>query len=74
MNKDLAKFIGSRVRAFRKQRCMTQEDLAEAIGKTVETVSNIERGKKLPGLSTLGDIQEVLNVPLSELIDRPSPN
>ncbi len=69
MKNDLKKIIGKRVQIYRKQRSLTQEELAEKIDKTVETVSNIERGIKLPGLATLEDIRKALGVSLSELID-----
>lgn len=70
MNNDLKKHIGERVRKARKAKGLTQEQLAEAIDKTVETVSNIERGVKLPGLASLEEIRKALDVKLSELIDR----
>ena len=68
MKEGLAEIIGIRVQAARKECGLTQEQLAEAIGKTVETVSNIERGVKLPGLLTLYAISEALDVELAALI------
>ncbi|MGE0119907.1 MAG: helix-turn-helix domain-containing protein [Dongiaceae bacterium] len=53
MISDLKRKIGTRVRIARRHRAMTQEDLAEAIDRTVETVSNIERGRTLPSIDTL---------------------
>jgi transcriptional regulator with XRE-family HTH domain len=70
MKNDLKKLIGKRVREARKNKGLTQEDLAALIDKTVETVSNIERGIKLPGLATLEEMRKVLGVKLSELIDQ----
>lgn len=70
MKDDFKRFVGKRIRESRKTRGLTQEQLAEAIDKTVETVSNIERGIKLPGLSTLEDIRKALDVKLSYLVDR----
>ncbi len=61
--------IGMRVRLARKAQNLTQEELATRIDKTVETVSNIERGKTLPGLLTLYELAQVLRVPLIELIE-----
>ena len=69
MVENLNQLVGIRIQTLRKLRGLTQEQLAEAIGKTVETISNIERGKKLPGLATLNDIKTALKVHLSELID-----
>lgn len=61
--------IGVRVRLARKAQNLTQDELAIRIDKTVETVSNIERGKTLPSLLTLYELAHVLRVPLIELID-----
>ena len=69
MVENLNQIVGIRIQTLRKLRGLTQEQLAEAIGKTVETISNIERGKKLPGLATLNDIRVALSVPISELVD-----
>ena len=66
---NLNQLVGARIRTLRKLRGYTQERLAESIGKTVETISNIERCKKLPGLATLNDLGKALDVPLSELIE-----
>jgi transcriptional regulator with XRE-family HTH domain len=41
-----------RIRAWRKARGMKQEELAKRVGKSVQTISSIERGK-LPRPSTL---------------------
>ena len=70
MKNNLKKLIGKRVREARKNKGLTQEELAALIDKTVETVSNIERGVKLPGLATLEDIRKVLGVKLSDLVDQ----
>ncbi len=70
MKNNLKKLIGNRVREARKNKGLTQEELAALIDKTVETVSNIERGVKLPGLATLEDIRKVLGVKLSDLVDQ----
>jgi transcriptional regulator with XRE-family HTH domain len=66
---DFKKIVGKRVKTARKNAGLTQEQLAEKIDKTVETVSNIERGIKLPRLATLEDLRKALNVKLSELVD-----
>ncbi|MGR0188011.1 helix-turn-helix domain-containing protein [Azospirillum aestuarii] len=69
MAHDLKQTIGSRVRARRLALKLTQEQVAEAIDRTVETVSNIERGKAFPGLDTLEQIGRVLNVSLGVLFE-----
>ena len=62
--------IGLRVRALRRAKDMTQEGLASAIGRSVEAVSNIERGASLPPLDTLLMIADALSCDLADLIVR----
>jgi transcriptional regulator with XRE-family HTH domain len=59
--------IGQRIKALRKERKLSQEELAENIGKSVETISHIERSIFLPRLETAQEIADVLGVPLFEL-------
>lgn len=68
MEQVLKQQIGVAVRQARKRAEMTQETLAELIGKSAEAVSNIERGLALPTLTTLLDITRALDVPLSSLV------
>lgn len=66
---DLKQEIGSRVKAARKMRGMTQAALAEAIDMSFETVSNLERGKTAPNFNTLSDIAAALDVELKLFFD-----
>ena len=66
---NLKHHIGIRVRAARTKRDLTQEEVAEQIGKAVETVSNIERGQTLTGLDTLERLSRCLQVPVSEFFE-----
>lgn len=43
-DEDLCKILGENVKLFRMKRDLRQTDLAEIIGITVNTISNIERG------------------------------
>jgi transcriptional regulator with XRE-family HTH domain len=49
---------------------LTQEQLASRIDRTVETVSNIERGRTLPSLATLESLSRQLGVPLRDFFDQ----
>lgn len=69
MANDLKRIIGWRIRARRLALNLTQEHVADAIARTVETVSNIERGKAFPGLETLEQICRVLDIQMSRLFD-----
>lgn len=57
--------VGIRIRAFRKQRGLTQERLAEIVERTPDSISQIERGINLPKFETLWRLAEALEVPVS---------
>ena len=61
--------IGARVRTLRKRRGLTQEELAGRIGRSVETLSVLERGRATPTLPVLGRLSEALDVPLRDFFD-----
>ncbi|WP_454018107.1 helix-turn-helix domain-containing protein [Azospirillum sp. Marseille-Q6669] len=69
MTHDLKRIIGMRVRARRVALNLTQEQVAEAIARTVETVSNLERGKAFPSLGMLEQIGRLLDLPLASLFE-----
>jgi transcriptional regulator with XRE-family HTH domain len=69
---DLKSIIGARVRAARNSAGLTQARLAEAIDRTVEAVSNIERGRSLPPLDLLQRIGVETGCALASLVDIPA--
>ena len=54
--------VGKRIAEIRREVGMTQEQLAEKAEISVVHLSNIELGKKLPGLAVLIRIAEALEV------------
>lgn len=66
---DLAKQLGRRIYLFRKQNGLTQAALAEKARISNEFMSGIERGAKLPSLSTLEKIGGALRVNLKDLFN-----
>lgn len=60
--------IGSRVRAIRTRRGLSQMDLAERISKSATYISYIESGSKSMSLETLVAIANALHVPADELL------
>jgi len=63
------KRLGLRLKAIRKEKKLTQDELAARIGRSVDAVSNIERGKSLPSFSTVEQLCQALEVPLKVLFD-----
>ena len=61
--------FGLRLKMIRKAQGLTQEDLAASIDRSVEAVSNLERGKSLPNFETIERLAASLNVPLKDLFD-----
>ena len=59
--------IGKNIRAYRIQKKLKQEELAELTDLSVTYIGMIERGEKLPALDTFINILNALEVP-SDLI------
>ena len=58
---------GALIRALRKERNMTQKDLAERLHITDRAVSKWERGLCAPDISLLEPLAEALGVSILEL-------
>ena len=58
--------FGKRLRKIRREKDITQEQLAEAIGVTGEFISNLERGKSAPSFETVEKLSEALGVDVEE--------
>lgn len=66
MNQErIGKFIGE----LRKEKNMTQEELAEKIGVTSKSISRWENGKTMPDISMLNILATELNCTISELLN-----
>jgi len=68
MLESLKERIGAAVRAGRSEAGLTQEELAERIGRHADSVSLIERGRTLPTLDMLVGLSAALKLPISELV------
>lgn len=64
--------LGARLRALRKERGLTLVRLAEATGLSNPFLSQIERGKARPSLTSLAAIAGALDCPVSDLLGPPS--
>ncbi|HLO52335.1 MAG TPA: helix-turn-helix domain-containing protein [Kamptonema sp.] len=61
--------FGEKLNQFRRQKGITQEELAEIIGKTTDHISLLERGERSPSFEVILDLSEALNVPVHHLIN-----
>ena len=65
--------LGRQVRRHRERTGLSQVDLAEAIGRSVQMVGRIERGKSAPSLDTLEEIARVLETPVRDFFGAEEP-
>ena len=60
------KFIGQKLKEYRKRAKFSQEQLAEKIGLADKHYGRLERGLSSPKLETFFRLVDVLNIPLTE--------
>lgn len=68
---DIRSRVALRIRTIRKSRGLTQEDLAAMIDRSVDAVSNMERGTSLASYDTLERLAIGLGVPLASFFAEP---
>ena len=61
--------IGANIRRARTRRRLTQDDLAQTVNTTRQTISNYETGRSRPDVETLQRLADALGVELTELLD-----
>ena len=66
---DLHKQFGQRIQELRKERGMTQEDLAGEVGVDRSYMGFLERGEKNATLDKIGKIAKAFRIKLKELFD-----
>lgn len=59
------------LKTFREMRGLSQIDAAKAIGISVDTLSNYERGKSYPDIPVLRKIEKTYNIKYNQLIFLP---
>ena len=69
MNEDIKILLGKKIKEYRKNKGLTQEQLAEAVGIDTVTVSKIEIGNNYPTSANLTKIAEILSVHPRDLYD-----
>lgn len=63
------KKVGSFLRELRKEKQLTQEQLAERFGETNRSVSRWETGSNMPDLSILVELADFYDVDIRDIID-----
>ncbi len=61
--------IGKFISKLRKEKNMTQEQLAEKLGISAKSISRWETGRNMPDLSLLQSLCEILGVSINELLN-----
>ncbi|MDX6397715.1 MAG: hypothetical protein QOJ43_1123 [Gaiellaceae bacterium] len=61
--------VGARVRSLRRERGLTIEQLAAATGLTKGFISQLERDRTAPSLSSIARICDALGIPLSHIFE-----
>lgn len=69
MKRDVKKLFATKLIKIRKERNLTQEDLALLCGIDRTHIGRIERLERAPGLEILDKIATGLKIPLRELLD-----
>ena len=64
--------IGKNLQKIRKQRGMTQEALAEAVGVARQTIAKWEAEESAPDLELAGKLASALEVALDDLVNAPA--
>lgn len=65
----IEKRLGNKVAEFRLAQGLTQAQLAEVVGLSVETISRLERGVTIPSLKTLDHLAKALKTPISHFFE-----
>src|SRR5258706_9968930 len=61
--------FGAHLREMRLARGLTQPDLADRVGTSASNISDLERGIKVPTLTTVARLADALECNVSELVE-----
>ena len=64
---DIERAFGAAVRSFRQERGWSQDDLADRAGLQPTYVSDLERGRRSPGMSTQARLASAFGVKVWQL-------
>ena len=63
---------GKRISNYRKEKNMTQTELADKLNISFQAVSNWERGESMPDISKLPELARILNVSIDDILGSPA--
>lgn len=67
------KEVGRKIAGKRREKDLTQMELADLMGVSFQAVSNWERGNSMPDIAKLPDLSSLLDISIDELLtDKPS--
>lgn len=61
--------FGKRLRDIRRRKDLTQEQLADLSGLSIQYVGEIERGKRNPSLTTIETLAKALTLPITDFFE-----
>lgn len=59
--------MNNNVRKYRERKYLTQGELADKVGVTIQTIGNIENGRNKPLVKTMRKLADELGVSVDEL-------
>ncbi len=66
---DWQRIVGGNIARWRRERGLSQEEVAHRVGVTVSYFGQIERGQRNPTIGVLARVAEALGVELVRLLD-----
>ena len=61
--------VGAKIHALRKNAALSQEQLAEKVGVSWRTISNLETGRTTPKIELIYAIAQTFHISLDELLN-----
>ncbi|MFK5235865.1 helix-turn-helix domain-containing protein, partial [Lactococcus lactis] len=65
-DREINKFVGMKIKEFRKNKKLTQQDLADLVGVKNSAISNYEQGTRIPKRDFLFRVANALGVSIDE--------
>ena len=64
--------IGKRISNYRKQKNLTQMEIADRLNISFQAVSSWERGETMPDITKLPELAQILEVTIDNILDAPN--